>query len=209
MQWVAKRDHLVALAFTALLVGGLTAISSTSISLEPVVQPTQYCFDQQSASIRVTTLPECPADLIGLGTGAISESRTAEGEVVEVHPLLMARFTAAQTAAERDGINLYISSGFRTFERQDFLFHREVEIRGSETEAAKWVLPANKSHHPHGLALDINYPANRAGADWLDKNGSRFGLCRVYANEWWHFEGVSAPGEPCPAMAPNALVDLG
>jgi hypothetical protein len=54
------------------------------------------------------------------------------------------------------------------------------------------------------LALDINYPA---GAAWLESNGARFGLCRVYGNEWWHFEGVIAPGQPCPAMAQNALVD--
>jgi hypothetical protein len=47
-----------------------------------------------------------------------------------------------------------------------------------------------------------------AGALWLERNGWRFGLCRVYANEWWHFEGVIAPGERCPALAPDARVDL-
>jgi hypothetical protein len=89
------------------------------------------------------------------------------------------------------------------------LFDREVAIRGSETEAAKWVLPPQFSHHPQGLAIDVNYPGVKAGAYWLETNGSRFGLCRVYDNEWWHFEGVIAPGERCPAMAANALIDLG
>ena len=64
------------------------------------------------------------------------------------------------------------------------------------------------SHHPQGLAIDVNYPGDKLGALWLEENGSRFGLCRVYANEWWHFEGVIAPGQACPPLAPNALVDL-
>jgi LAS superfamily LD-carboxypeptidase LdcB len=88
------------------------------------------------------------------------------------------------------------------------LFDREVVIRGSETEAAKLVLPPQFSHHPQGLAIDVNYPGDKLGAYWLERHGSRFGLCRVYANEWWHFEGVIAPGERCPALAPNALVDV-
>ena len=209
MQWVANRHFPIALIFTTLLVGIITAISSGSISIEPEVPPTQFCFDQGSASIRVTTLAACPPTLIPLGSGALSESATAQGQVDEIHPILLARFSAAQSVAQLEGVNLYITSGFRSLERQDFLFHREVLIRGSETEAAKWGLPADKSHHPQGLAIDVNYPGDRPGARWLEENGPRFGLCRVYANEWWHFEAVSAPGERCPALAPNALVDLG
>lgn len=209
MQWVANRHLPIALIFTTFLVGVAMVISTGSISREPELASTQYCFDQVSLSIRVTTLDTCPQSLIALGSGALSESATADNEVDQIHPLLFARFSAAQSVAEREGVNLYITSGFRSFDRQDFLFHREVLIRGSETEAAKWVLPANKSHHPQGLAIDVNYPGDRPGAEWLDHNGSRFGLCRVYANEWWHFEAVSAPGEPCPPLAPNALVDLG
>ena len=83
-----------------------------------------------------------------------------------------------------------------------------MAIRGSETEAAKWVLPAQSSNHPKGLAIDVNYPMDPAGAIWLERNGWRFGLCRVYANEWWHFEGVISPCERCPALAPDARVDL-
>jgi hypothetical protein len=70
------------------------------------------------------------------------------------------------------------------------------------------VLPPQFSHHPKGLAIDVNYPGDKAGTYWLETNGSRFGLCRVYANEWWHFEGVVAPGGICPALGANALVDI-
>lgn len=126
----------------------------------------------------------------------------------QVHPLLLTRFNTAAAFAKADDVKLFITSGFRSLNRQAFLFKREVEIRGSESEAAKWVLPPEYSHHPRGLAIDVNYPGDKLGALWLEKNGSRFGLCRVYANEWWHFEGVIAPGQVCPPLAPNALVDL-
>jgi LAS superfamily LD-carboxypeptidase LdcB len=141
-------------------------------------------------------------------TMTLVESATANGVVSEIHPLLLTRFKTAAAFAKADGIKLFITSGFRTLDRQAFLFNREVEIRGSESEAAKWVLPPQYSHHPRGLAIDVNYPGDRLGALWLEENGSRFGLCRVYANEWWHFEGVIAPGQACPPLAPNALVDL-
>jgi D-alanyl-D-alanine dipeptidase len=158
--------------------------------------------------VLTTTEAKCPTEFVYLGDAPLTESRTATGEVIEMHPLLVARFAAAQSFARADGVVLTLTSGFRSLERQQMLFDREVAIRGSETEAAKWVLPPRYSHHPQGLAIDVNYPGDKAGALWLEKNGSRFGLCRVYANEWWHFEGVIAPGERCPAMAANALVDL-
>jgi D-alanyl-D-alanine dipeptidase len=34
----------------------------------------------------------------------------------------------------------------------------------------------------------------------LEANGYRFGLCRRYENEWWHFEPLVAPGTQCPAL---------
>jgi hypothetical protein len=55
--------------------------------------------------------------------------------------------------------------------------------------------------HPWGLAVDINYKTGRPeGAKWLEDNGYKFGLCRRYENEWWHFEPLVAPGEKCPPL---------
>jgi hypothetical protein len=209
MQWVASKHFAFAVVVLPIIGGIFTFFSTSSISLEPSTPVVQYCFEESSITIRVTTEASCPTRLIPLGSGRLSESATVAGRVDFVHPLLLNRFNAAKMAADADGVNLYITSGYRSRERQGELFAEAVVKYGSESEAAKWVLPPQFSHHPEGLALDINYPGDRAGAQWLEANGSRFGLCRVYANEWWHFEGVSAPGEPCPAMAANALVDLG
>jgi D-alanyl-D-alanine dipeptidase len=184
----------------------MTDSTAPEVSFEK--DPKIQCFDQEMLLVLTTTEAKCPTEFVYLGDAPLTESRTATGEVIEMHPLLVARFVAAQSFARADGVVLTLTSGFRSLERQQMLFDREVAIRGSETEAAKWVLPPQYSHHPQGLAIDVNYPGDKAGALWLEKNGSRFGLCRVYANEWWHFEGVIAPGERCPAMAANALVDL-
>jgi len=215
MRWVRKQNTAFFFAVLIPLLLGL-AFPSFNFSVtdspesEVSLQKTSkfLCFDSQSLITLNSSDPTCPADFISLGDAPLTESRTATGEVIDIHPLLLARFTVAQSFARADGVELILTSGYRSLERQQMLFDREVQIRGSETEAAKWVLPPQFSHHPKGLAIDVNYPGDQVGAYWLETNGSRFGLCRVYANEWWHFEGVIAPGGTCPALAPNALVDL-
>lgn len=218
MRWVHKRTFafLLAVLIPAIVGVGFLAKSETNEAEQSVTAPVVdnsasvsiSCFDLEKLIIFSTTKSACPTDFLFLGNSPLTESATATGEVLEIHPLLMARFVTAQSFAQADGVKLTLTSGFRSMERQQMLFDREVAIRGSETEAAKWVLPPQFSHHPQGLAIDVNYPDDRAGAFWLQKNGARFGLCRVYANEWWHFEGVIAPGQSCPPLAANALVDL-
>ena len=210
MRWVHKQSLAFLLAVLLPVTIGVGFLSTNTA--KPIVEISFAskieCFDQEMLLVLTTTEAKCPTEFVYLGDAPLTESRTATGEVIEMHPLLVARFAAAQSFARADGVVLTLTSGFRSLERQQMLFDREVAIRGSETEAAKWVLPPQYSHHPQGLAIDVNYPGDKAGALWLEKNGSRFGLCRVYANEWWHFEGVIAPGERCPAMAANALIDL-
>ncbi len=213
MRWAHKRSVAFVVAVLLPAVFGVGFLSSNNE--KPIVEnsttpltPTIQCFDSESLLVLTTTEVTCPKEFVFLGDGPLSESRTATDEVTQLHPLLSARFAVAKSFARADGVTLTLTSGFRSLERQSMLFDREVVIRGSETEAAKWVLPPQFSHHPQGLAIDVNYPGDKLGAYWLERHGSRFGLCRVYANEWWHFEGVIAPGERCPAMAPNALVDV-
>jgi hypothetical protein len=217
MQWVAKKHQPLAsvlIAFIAVLAGAFTIISTDSVTPESLQSSSEEplaisCFETSTATIRISLSGQCPSTLISLGGSALTESASATGEVIEIHPLLASRFLAAKSAAAGEGVNLYITSGFRSQARQEVLFANAIKKYGNETEAAKWVLPAHFSHHPQGLAIDVNYPKDPSGAKWLEDNGARFGLCRVYANEWWHFEGVIAPGQSCPEMAENALVDLG
>ena len=219
MRWVHKQNIAFLLAVLLPLVAGITSplfVSDSNTSaeegIEEVIEEVEQeniCFDRESLVTLVTADLLCPEGFISLGNSRLIESATATGSIEEMHPLLLARFITAAEFAKADGVTLYITSGFRSLDRQEILFQEAVRKYGSESEAAKWVLPPQFSHHPKGLAIDVNYPGDKAGAYWLETNGSRFGLCRVYANEWWHFEGVIAPGQACPEPAPNALIDLG
>ena len=191
MRWVPKQSlaFLLTVLVPAIVgIGMLSADTSDPESPKLTVEVSSVskiqCFNLASLLVFTTTDSKCPSDFLFLGDTPLSESATVDGSIVEIHPLLLARFTVAQSFASADGVELMITSGYRSFERQQMLFDREVEIRGSESEAAKWVLPPQFSNHPLGLAIDVNYPGDKVGAYWLERNGSRFGLCHAPFHFW-------------------------
>jgi hypothetical protein len=176
------------------------------IQIAPKVVESLLCFNIESSELRTSdTESGCIAPEESLGTTPIIHS--------EIRPMKLdrtfeVRFLAAQAAAKAAGFNIRITSGFRSQQLQERLFSDAVKKYGSESEASKWVLPKEISNHPWGTAIDVNYPGDRTAVKWLEENGSTFGLCRVYENEWWHFEPIIAPGEPCPPMMANALESI-
>lgn len=170
---------------------------SQLLGIDPDPKPL-FCADRTSFMLRISNTSDgCLSGERSIGTGPIIRPRT---QPIGLHPKVKLRFEVAKRAAAMDGVSLYIASGFRTFERQQYLFNRAIIKYGSESAAARWVLPPNLSRHPMGLAMDINYPADPAGAQWLETNGWKFGLCRVFENEWWHFEATTSPGVKCPQL---------
>ena len=160
------------------------------------------CMNKESKVLRISNVIKgCEKTEVSLGAGAISRSLIRPNDVDKQ---VMNRFKAAKAAAKKDGVTIYIVSGFRSLSRQKTLFTQAVRKYGSVNEASKWVAPPLISHHPWGIAIDVNYPAEPVGAGWLEVNGYKFGLCRVFENEWWHFEPVIAPGWKCPALVPDA-----
>lgn len=106
----------------------------------------------------------------------------------------------ADRAAGKDGVDIVVTSGLRSWDHQEKLWEQAVDKYGSEQEAKRWVLPPEESAHVNGDAVDVG----AAGADWLEDHGAAYGLCRRYANEWWHFELLTEPGGRCPALVPDA-----
>ena len=160
------------------------------------------CADQKTFGLRVSNVIDgCLDSEYSLGAGPIPISLLPKQDL-DLN--LLYRFLAAQAAAKQEGVTLEITSGYRTLSRQKYLFAQAVKKYGSYDKAAKWVAPAEVSHHPLGLAIDVNYPNDPSSAKWLEINGYKFGLCRIFKNEWWHFEGNIAPGWKCPAMFKNA-----
>lgn len=81
------------------------------------------------------------------------------------------------------------------------LLDRAVKAYGSVEVARQYVLPPAESKHVTGEAVDV-VPSKANG--WLSLRGSEHGLCRIYANEPWHFELVTEPGGACPPLLSNA-----
>lgn len=160
------------------------------------------CMNKKTFSLRVSNVIKgCEKTEVSLGAGAIPHSLIRPAALDKQ---LVYRFKAAQAAAAQDGQRIYIVSGFRSLSRQKSLYNQAIRKYGSVDEASKWVAPPLVSHHPWGIAIDVNYPNEPVGAGWLEVHGSKFGLCRVFENEWWHFEPVIAPGWKCPPLVPDA-----
>ncbi|KHD86047.1 D-Ala-D-Ala carboxypeptidase VanY [Heyndrickxia ginsengihumi] len=113
-------------------------------------------------------------------------------------------------AAKKDGIILYVASGYRSYDRQKVLFDAEVQHDGSKAKAAQAVAIPGESEHQTGLALDITSQTEnfllteKMGDDpegiWLAKNAHKFGFILRYPKgkenitkyeyEPWHFRYV-------------------
>lgn len=118
--------------------------------------------------------------------------------------LLQALRHAGSRAAD-DGVELLVTSGWRSQSYQEQLFEQAVAQYGSEAEAARWVARPGTSVHEAGGAVDIG-PTKAAA--WLAGHGARHGLCQIYANEPWHFElRPDAVDGGCPAMYTDASHD--
>ena len=136
------------------------------------------------------------------GTGAAEPVPTGSaGGSAGLDPLLAAAYSLAEQQAHQQGVPLEIVSGYRTRAEQQQLWDEGIATYGSPEAARRWVLPPDESTHVTGHAIDVG---PQRGAQWLQDNGNRFGLCRTFVNEWWHFELQTLPGRPCPPRLPDA-----
>jgi zinc D-Ala-D-Ala carboxypeptidase len=131
----------------------------------------------------------------------LSPFATNDPAVGNLAPELRAAVQHASTDAARDGVDLLITSGWRSVRYQQSLLDAAVAHYGSEAEARRWVNTPEKSSHVTGKAVDIGPTA----ADlWLRQHGNRYGLCQIYANETWHYELATEPGGICPRPIADA-----
>jgi D-alanyl-D-alanine carboxypeptidase len=114
-----------------------------------------------------------------------------------------AAFKRLQQAAKNDGINLWISSGFRTYERQQTLYNNYVARDGKQA-ADKYSARPGYSEHQTGLALDVNNPSSSFDdtneAKWLASHCADYGFIIRYPKgkesstgftyESWHIRYV-------------------
>jgi len=120
--------------------------------------------------------------------------------VTRLDPALRDAVRDAATDARADGIELHLTTGWRSARYQRVLLDEAIATRGPE-EARRWVDTPDDSAHVTGDAVDVG-PTD--AADWLGRHGTEYGLCQIFANEMWHFELATEPGGQCPPMRADA-----
>lgn len=106
------------------------------------------------------------------------------GKPVEIETAKAYKRMAAAAAA--DGVNLQVVSGYRTNEKQEYLYGCYINKNcNSGNKAAR----PKYSEHQSGHALDLNSHDRRSAQyRWLANNAHRFGFRETVAGEPWHWE---------------------
>jgi D-alanyl-D-alanine carboxypeptidase len=146
---------------------------------------------------------------LGEADGAVPDGTTVFDDEVpgvsNLDPALLGALRHAATDAADDGVELYVTSGWRSPEYQNQLLREAVSEYGSEKEAARWVATPNTSAHVSGDAVDIG-PFDATA--WLSEHGAEYGLCQIYGNEPWHYElRPKAIDHGCPPMYADPTQD--
>ncbi|TPG33823.1 peptidase M15 [Mycobacterium hodleri] len=116
-------------------------------------------------------------------------------------PMLLRAIQGASRAAATEGVDVMLTSGWRSNGFQRRLFDEAVTTYGSVDIASQFVASPDESMHVIGKAVDVG-PV--VADEWMIRNGPRFGLCQIYANEIWHFELVADAQGNCPPLRPDA-----
>lgn len=124
--------------------------------------------------------------------------------VAKLDPAFRDVLRRAATDARADGVTFVVDSGWRSKAYQAHLLQDAIEQYGSLAEASRWVASPDTSEHVKGEAIDLG----RDASSWLGEHGAAYGLCRVYANESWHFERrPDAAANGCPALYADPTQD--
>ncbi|WP_369138234.1 D-alanyl-D-alanine carboxypeptidase family protein [Modestobacter versicolor] len=126
---------------------------------------------------------------------------TASPALARLDPALLTAVQQAAQEAAAAGVEIRISSGWRSAALQADLLAAAVRRYGSTEEARRWVNTPERSTHVSGRAVDV---ASADAASWLSQHGDEFGLCQTYANELWHYELATGPGGTCPPQLADA-----
>jgi zinc D-Ala-D-Ala carboxypeptidase len=134
------------------------------------------------------------------------KTQYSEESIEALAPVLRGRLRKAMADARAQGVPMRINSGRRSAAKQQRLFDDALKKYGSYKAATRWVLPPDKSEHVQGRAVDI---APQSAMAWLERVGWKYGICRIYDNEPWHFEALRSPGKKCPPLQDSSPAERG
>jgi len=215
----ARRIHrilvagpLVVIAATVAAFGYQSLTSQSSTAASPIDVPRGASAARNSSrpiSRSTTAGRSWHRGALGLADGAVPNGTTVFDEdipaVANLDPHLLGALRKAATYAAHDGVELYVTSGWRSREYEEQLRQQAVLKYGSEEAAARWVATPDTSAHVTGDAVDIG-PVDATA--WLSEHGGEYGLCQIYRNEPWHYElRPQAIDHGCPAMYADPTQD--
>ena len=192
----------------------------TSLTLENLPENSTYYFN-------VSTTKNIADETLVSEPGVVNEASTKKIEVIDgvtyIDGVLIANktyslpesfgdgldektldaFNTMAADALNDGISLWITSGFRSYETQSYTYQSFVYDRGVE-EADRASARPGHSEHQTGLAIDVNTTSSAfegtAEAIWLEEHCVKYGFIIRYPNgkeditgykyEPWHIRYV-------------------
>ena len=136
------------------------------------------------------------------GRGRLGERRRLPGPLVyrdgkPMCPAVAAAFDLMDAAARGGGVDLVVTSGFRSDAEQAVLFARHPD--------PKWVAPPGRSRHRDATELDLNMVGGGGGPRVARApTAGRFGFVQRYSWEPWHWGYVAGCGGRREARAAAA-----
>ena len=196
-KYAESTDILISNEFDKVIITSITnteTISSvsTDTDIEPMTETVSATTSEQTTA-KTELLPEqTPATIaeeieityingiiIVNKTYALPPSYNPGGLTKEVE----SAFNEMKKTAEEQGLNLYISSGYRSYERQKTIFNNNVNTYG-RSHAETFSARPGHSEHQTGLAFDLNTIndsfADTAEGKWVAENAHLFGFVVRY-----------------------------
>jgi D-alanyl-D-alanine carboxypeptidase len=204
----ARRTRSTILAATLVVVTAAVVALLGHPSSLPSSAPHSSTSSRQLALRQRDRPPLAPDGADRSETGVLGGTTVFRDDVAAVanlDPDLLRALRRAAREAALDGVEIDVTSGWRSRQHQERLFRRAVATYGSRSEAARWVAVPGTSLHEAGDAVDLG--PSQATA-WLSGHGARFGLCQIYGNEPWHYElRPDAAAHGCPPMYADPTQD--
>lgn len=159
--------------------GNITAVSEGSCTV--TVASSQN--PQVSANVEVTVTAGAELTYIG-GILIVNKTYALPADYAPgVDETAQAAFNEMQAAAADEGLNIYISSGYRSYDYQAGLYQRYVDKDG-KAEADRYSARPGHSEHQTGLAFDLNSIDNSFAdtkeGKWVLRNCYKYGFIIRY-----------------------------
>ncbi|TCO64467.1 D-alanyl-D-alanine carboxypeptidase-like protein [Actinocrispum wychmicini] len=183
--WI--RIALVA-GVVVVLGGGVAGLwLSRVIGYEPVAGQATF---QIEGVVGPDTGAQCPVD-----------KRYVDEQPTGLRDDVLAAYTSLRAKATAEKVTMCLQDGKRSSRQQQAQFDDYVKRFGSRELARNYALPPEESNHVKGVAVDIQ-PLSAAG--WVERSAGKYGWCRRYENEPWHFEYSPDYAKGCPTLLPHA-----